>query len=62
MDNIGLFIAIILILALSFAIVGGAWWVVLWSFGFPIAFAWKQVIGVRILTLLFNSSATYKKD
>jgi hypothetical protein len=62
MDILQIFFVIILIIALTFVIAGGAWWIILWSFNFPIVFSWKQVIGLWILTLLFNSSATYNRD
>ena len=44
---------------------GAVWWVFLWSFNFPIAFAWKQIIGVALITgtfapKSFKSSKTSK--
>jgi len=61
MNNIGKTFAgimgFIIIIILAFSVVGAVWWVVLWSFNFPIAFAWKQVIGVLALSALFNSGS-----
>jgi hypothetical protein len=50
----------IIVLGVTFIITGGVWWVVLWSFNFPIMFAWKQVIGVWLFSLLMNSSSLAK--
>ena len=50
----------IIVLGITFIITGGVWWVVLWSFNFPIMFAWKQVIGVWLFSLLMNSSSLSK--
>jgi hypothetical protein len=50
----------ILVFVLWILISGALWWVVLWSFDFPILFAWKQVIGVAIITGSF-SPKTFKK-
>jgi len=38
-----------LAIAVVGAIVAGWWWVILWSFNFPIVFAWKQLIGVFLV-------------
>jgi len=38
-----------LAIAVVIAIIAGWWWVILWSFNFPIVFAWKQLIGVFLV-------------
>jgi len=48
-----LIITLIMVLLLSYLITSGIWWVVLWSFGFPMAFMWKQTIGVWIAIAIF---------
>jgi hypothetical protein len=53
-----MFLLVIAFTMLGFLIIGGVWWIVLWSFNFPIAFAWKQVIGVVLISVLMNISAT----
>lgn len=45
---------IILVLGLSFALVGGFTWVVLWIFGVSSAFAWSKVIWVWLILLAWN--------
>ena len=47
---------------IGYFIVAGLWWIILWSFEFPIIFAWKNVIGIIVLIFLFGSSATFKKQ
>ena len=54
-------LASVIIIMLSFLVIAGAWWIILWSFNFPIMFAWKQVIGVWIFAAIMNSS-NFKKD
>jgi hypothetical protein len=49
-----MFLVVIAFTMLGFLIIGGVWWIVLWSFNFPIAFAWKQVIGVVSISALMN--------
>ena len=56
-DGIKIFGIILMVLAIMYMVVSAAWWVILWSFNFPIAFAWKQTIGVMVATMLLNSSA-----
>jgi hypothetical protein len=48
---------LVLILGIAFLINAGLWWIVLWSFGFPIAFAWKQVIGITAISVFIAMSA-----
>ena len=66
LDNkeiVGVIIALLLVFVLFILILGGTWWIVLWSFGFPIAFAWKQLIGIILVSGLFGSSSfKYKKS
>ena len=52
--------AVIGLLLLSFFITAGMWWVVLWSFSFPIAFTWKSVFGVMIITGLLSNKRSIK--
>ena len=52
----GLVIGII-VLVVWVLVVGGLWWLVLWSFEFPILFAWKQVFGVIVLSMLLGNSS-----
>jgi len=64
LDNkeiVGVIIALLLVFVLFILILGGTWWIVLWSFGFPIAFAWKQLIGIILVSGMFGSSARYSK-
>jgi len=51
------FIWVVLALVLGFAIIAGVWWIILWSFNFPIVFSFKQVIGVMLITGLVNSGS-----
>ena len=60
MKIVGIIFAIIALIAISFFIVAGVWWAVLWSFNFPVVFAWKQVIGVFLMSVLMNISVTTK--
>ncbi len=57
MKTLGIIIGVILILTLVFLITAGAWYIVLWSFNFPIAFAWKQTIGIYVMMLLFSGTS-----
>ena len=43
----------------GFMILGGLWWIVLWSFNFPIIFAWKQVIGVMVISMIANLTISF---
>ena len=52
-EDQGIVVLILMGLILWVLISGSLWWVVLWSFNFPIAFAWKQLIGVLIITGMF---------
>ena len=62
LDKLVIVLAFILIimggLLTSYLIVAGTWWVILWSFNFPILFAWKNVIGVILLIFMFGSTAS----
>jgi len=60
MKTVGTIFTIIALIAISFFIVAGVWWAVLWSFNFPVVFAWKQVIGVYLMSVLMNMSVTTK--
>jgi hypothetical protein len=60
METLKLLATLVIGTVLGFVIIGGLWYVVLWSFNFPIAFAWKQVIGIVVLTGLFGSYACMK--
>ncbi len=62
MKILGIFIGVILLLIVLFFVTAGVWYIVLWSFNFPIAFAWKQTIGIFALMLLFNGSNAASKD
>jgi len=62
MNNLSIALLIILALVLSFLIVAGMWWVVLWSFDFPIVFTMKQVIGVWIITSMFGGMSYKSKN
>lgn len=57
---ISLMAVVIIGVAVGYLVTAGIWWTVLWSFGFPIAFAWKNVIGVMMLTLLFGTTSVIK--
>jgi len=48
-------IAILFMIVLWF-LVAGMWYVVLWSFNFPILFEWKQVIGILIMIFMCTTS------
>ena len=52
-EDQGIVVLILMGIILWVLISGSLWWVVLWSFNFPIAFAWKQLIGVLIITGMF---------
>ena len=54
-------ILIIVSLIVYFFVIAGLWYVILWSFGFPIMFEWSQVIGVIFIKALFARSS-YKKN
>ena len=60
METLKLIAIFVIGIIFGFIIIGGLWYVVLWSFNFPISFAWKQVIGIVILTGLFGSYACMK--
>jgi len=61
-ETAGLIFALLLVFVLFVLILGGTWWIVLWSFNFPIAFAWKQLIGVILVSgMVGGSSFKYKK-
>ena len=47
-------ILVILVLAFVYVVVSAVWWTFLWSFNFPITFAWKQTIGIFAASLLFG--------
>jgi len=61
MKVLGAILGVILLLAIMYLIASGVWWVVLWSFNFPIVFAWKQTIGVFALSLLIGGSCSTNK-
>jgi len=60
METFKLILAFILMGAIAFVVIAGLWWVVLWSFGFPILFAWKQVIGVVTIAAIMNLGSANK--
>jgi hypothetical protein len=51
----------VFVILLSYLIIAGVWWTVLWSFSFPIAFAWKQTLGIWIVYAVLNPDQ-FKKD
>ena len=62
MDVLKVILTVVFGFVVGFAILGGLWWVVLWSFNFPVAFAWKQVIGLLIFSVIANLSISFDKD
>ena len=62
MDVLKVILTVVFGFVVGFAILGGLWWIVLWSFNFPIAFAWKQVIGILVLSIIANLSISFNKD
>ena len=62
MEIIKIIFVLIIAIVIVIALVAGTWWVVLWSFNFPIAFAWKQVIGILAFSFLMNAGSLSNKD
>ena len=56
-ERIGFVIGGILALVIAFFIFAGMWWTILWTFSFPIAFAWKNVLGFIMLIGVFGGSS-----
>ena len=54
MKILGIILGVIALFALSVLVVAGMWWVVLWSFNFPIVFAWKQIVGIYAILFLLK--------
>jgi len=59
-EFIGLLLIAVFSLIVSYLIISGTWWVVLWSFDFPIVFAWKQTIGIFLVATFFEGKLTTK--
>ena len=57
---IGTLLLLVVVVGLWYIIVAGLWYGVLWAFGFPIAFAWKQVIGLVLLSIIFSGPSAAK--
>ena len=60
-EIIGIGIIILAVMLLWVLLSGAIWWVFLWSFDFPIVFAWKQIIGVALVTGIF-APKSFKKS
>ena len=60
-DNQIFIILILIALVIVFLVTAGLWWVVLWGFGFPIFFMWKQVFGIMALTTLVRVISVKKE-
>jgi hypothetical protein len=60
-ESIELIVIVLVLLVFSFLILSLAWWIILWSFNFPIIFAWKQVIGIFTIVLLLKPPTVTKE-
>jgi TctA family transporter len=57
---IGTLLLLTVVIGIWYGVVAGLWYGVLWAFGFPIAFAWKQVIGLVLLSIIFSGPSAAK--
>ena len=60
MDIVKLILMFIVMGAIAFVVIAGLWWIVLWSFNFPILFSFKQVIGVATIAVIMNLGSANK--